>query len=132
MNITERVIIKALVNDMAEAGYLPAAVWDGEEYLLAPNVKDCEFKRFGAGEDDAPESIERALSVDEALRAIDTVDDCTLHFTRKNSRVWGDRGVFLVLGNGEDVIIDHHDPKGEEFTAVVTALYDKITNQALG
>lgn len=132
MNITERVIIKALIEDMRAHGYEVAGVWDGEEYVLPnPDAIDGAFQ-YAPNDESTPTDITRAMTTDEALQAIDTVDDCTLHFTHQNKKTWGDRGVFLVLGNGEDVISDHHDPRGEPFSEVIADLGDKIEKQQLG
>jgi hypothetical protein len=127
MNITERVIIRQLIADLNQAGYQTAAVYDGGDYIMGRDGKTVAIDG-----DAAPSVIDRPLSVDEALEAIDSVDDATLHFTHKDSNTWGNRGVYLVLGNGEDVISDHHDPENEPFTQVICDLYKKIDNHQLG
>jgi hypothetical protein len=126
MQTIERVILSALLRDMRAAGYQPAAVWDGGEYVMAcadGSVKSREHA-------EVPARIERPLTDAEALDAIASVDDSTLHFTHRNQQTWGNRGVLVILGNGEDVISDHHCARGEgeTFDAVIDAIYDRISN----
>jgi hypothetical protein len=122
MKTIERLILTALLRDMRAAGYRAAAVWDGDEYNLAGS----ETEYSTVNRDGSPATIERALTDDEALFLIDSVDDCTLHFTRQNADTWGNRGVFIVLGNDEDCISDYHAPKNEPFCDVITAIYDRV------
>lgn len=134
MQTIERVIISALIRDMKAAGYEPAAVWDGELYTMA--VGEVGEHRNFAGpasmyleppdEPEAPAEIIRPLSDAIAMSAIDSVDDCTLHFTHRNAKTWGNRGVLLILGNGEDVVSDYHVADGELFGEVVERIYQRI------
>jgi len=134
MQTIERTIITALLRDMRAAGYQPAAVWDSEEYVMAGKAGALEH--FEA--DSAPDEITRALTDKEALDELDAVDAyTTLHFTRHNARTWGNRGVMIVLGNGEDVISDYHAPledsdewdgAAEPFERIIEAIYDRISD----
>jgi hypothetical protein len=129
MQAIERVIIRALLRDMREEGYQPAAVWDGGAYVMAHATFDENSQRLHSSQSpdtDAPDNIVRPMTDEEVLEAVDSVDECTLHFTRKNATTWGDRGVYLVLGNGEDVISDSHGAKGESFGAVIDHLYTQL------
>jgi hypothetical protein len=130
----ERVIILALLKNMREAGYEPAAVWDGEEYVMAVGEAG-EYRSFPAEprllssqptKTTAPATIMRPLSDAIALRAIESVDESTLHFCHRNARTWGNRGVSLILGNGVDVVCDYHSATGEPFGEVVDAIADRI------
>jgi len=131
MQIVERVIVRALIINMAAAGFQVACFHDGEDYVF-PNFDGSEpgtFRHFSDGES-APEEITRPMTVDEAFEAINSVDEGTLHFTYQHSKKWGSRGVLLILGNGEDVIGDSHSSK--HFNEVLDALYEKITAHSLG
>lgn len=104
MQTIERVIVRRLIRAMKAKGYRVAAVWDGEEYQMPGkdgNMTSLEL-------DDAPDNITRPMTEREALESVDSVDECTLHFTHANAKTWGNRGALLVLGNGEDVIADYH------------------------
>lgn len=129
MQAIERVIIKALLRDMREEGYLPAAVWDGGAYVMAHGSFDENSPRFHSSQSpdtDAPDLIVNPMTDEQVLEAIDSVDESTLHFTRRNSREWGNRGVLLILGNGEDVISDYHVANGESFGSVIDHLYTQL------
>lgn len=131
MKTIERTIISALMRDMRAAGYQTAAVWDGEAYVMAHGTFEELSPRFHSSQAPntaAPDHIERAMTDEEALAAVDAVDDSTLHFTNLNATTWGRRGVLLVLGNGEDVISDYHCAKGEPFSGVIDAIYARLEN----
>lgn len=129
MQTIERLMLTALLRDMRRAGYEPAAVWDGEEYVCARSANAADgVKSFPAR---APKKIHRALTDEEALEAIDSVDESTLHFTQRNAREWGNRGVLLILGNGQDVMSDHHCADGEPFGEIISAIWDKVQDGKL-
>lgn len=91
-NKVERAIIKALISFLDGYGFKPTFVFDGEE-----NVK--------------------CSTVDAAIEAITAVDESWLHF-KANKGVLGsgarkDHGVYLILGNGEDVISDWRYSEGD-------------------
>lgn len=133
MNTIERTIISALIRDMRAAGFQPAAVWDGEAYVMANGTFEQNSMRFHSSQSpdtDAPDNIERAMTDVEALAAIDSVDDSTLHFTHQNATTWGNRGVLLILGNGEDVISDYHCGD-TAFSAVVDGIYSRLNAGAV-
>lgn len=117
MQFIERVILGKLLAAMREAGHSPVAVWDGEEYQGAKATGDADV----IGDKPA------IMSDKEVLAAVDSVDFSTIHFTHRNTRTWGNRGVFVVLGNGEDVISDHHVAANEPtFQAVIDALSAEV------
>jgi hypothetical protein len=129
MNTIERVIITALLRNMRAEGYQPAAVWDGGAYQMADDktyepdkLPMLSRKRNTA----APEEITRSMTDEEALRSIDSVCECTLHFTHRNAKTWGNRGVLLILGNGEDVISDFHDAADEPFSEIINTIYNRV------
>lgn len=129
MQLSERVIITALLRDMREDGYQPAAVWDGGAYVMAHGTFDERSQRLHSSQcpdTAAPDHIVRPMTDEEVFAAVDSVDESTLHFTNKNATTWGSRGVLLILGNGEDVISDYHDARGESFGAVIDHLYTQI------
>jgi hypothetical protein len=80
----ERSIVVAVVDECAKDGFVPVSVYDGGEYVPAA---------------DAAAVLDAVFSVDEA----------TIHFAPSDDKSdWGKRGVFIVLGNGEDCISDFH------------------------
>lgn len=132
MNALETIIVRRLITDMAAQGYQVAAVWDSVEYILA----NADGKVCGLDPEDVRTplytNIIRPLTADEAIAAISAVDAIvTLHFTRHNKTTWGNRGVMLVQGNGEDIISDHHCADGEPFESVIDGIYSKIEERAL-
>jgi hypothetical protein len=115
MQPIERAILIALLVDMRAAGYEPAAVWDGEAYLMAGGAeykqKRMRMHSSQSADTDAPDEITQPMTDDEVLDAVGSVDDpTTLHFTHHRKRTWGNRGALLILGNGEDIISDYHSP----------------------
>lgn len=124
MQNIEKFIIQRLIADMERAGYHVAAVWDGEQYQMV----DAEGRPISL--DRGPAHAKRAMSVAQALDSIDSVDDSTLHFTHKDASTWGDRGVLLILSNGEDVISDYHAGDAV-FESIIERIYDAISDQTL-
>lgn len=98
----ERAILVALIENLAVAGFKAAAVWTGETYQLAD------------GEERSPRhrsmEIRKPMTTDEVLKVFDDFDMTTptVHFTHQDLLSWGDRGVMVVCGNGEDFISDWH------------------------
>lgn len=135
MKTIERMILIALMRDMRKAGYEVAAVWTGDEYRMAcpeGRVKNYAYDDNERGMPVAPSKIIRSLTDVEALKEIDSVDQSTLHFTHRNAKTWGNRGVLVILGNGEDVLSDFHATEREPFGKVIRNIYDKLNNgQAL-
>ncbi len=139
MQSIERHIIAALVRDMAAKGYKVAAFWDGEAYQMpgsdgAMTSFEAEPRFHSSQPTEAkgmPQTIKRAMTEAEALEAVNTVDEGTLHFTHHHKRTWGNRGVFIVLGNGEDCISDYHAVEREPFCEIIEAIYDRISNGKL-
>lgn len=127
MKLVERYIISTLIRDMRAAGYQPCAVWTDPEYVLAG--RKGAVSAFSAAK--APDPAHRALTDEEVFAAIDTGGICTLHFSHRGSMTWGNRGVLLILGNGEDCISDSHCAKGEAFEDIVERIYDCINNGTL-
>ena len=95
MNLNNKVeiaIIKALIAFLDGSGFKPTFVFDGEENVKCSNAA-------------------------EAIEAITAVDESWLHF-KAGEGVLGSgarpaHGVFLVLGNGEDVISDWNYSAGD-------------------
>lgn len=126
MQTIERLIISALLRDMRAAGYQPAAVWNDGEYVVGRLLTGKSDSLHAGSRDAVMSHIERPLTDAEALEHVDSVDCSTLHFTRQNATTWGDRGVFIVLGNGEDCLSDYHCPKGEPFVSVIESLSGRL------
>lgn len=97
----ERKIIRKMISELAKVGYTPKAVWDGEEYVDAETTE-------------------------QALDAIFAVDESTLHFQAADGH-WGNLGVFLVGGNGNDVISDYHYHTKDRPHAAFTACVDMVS-----
>lgn len=99
----ERAIVTALVAELGAADYVPVKVYDGGEYV-------------------------EATSVAQVLDAVFSVDESTVHFAeRGDADNWGKRGVFLVCGNGEDLISDWHT-RDALFDAAVKRAVERIAN----
>lgn len=128
MQTIERMILIALMRDMRAKGYEVAAVWDGSQYCMA--VPKGEVEYFDDGDPPTAGDIVRPLTDAEALHAIDAVCESTLHFTHRDKKTWGNRGVLVILGNGKDVLSDFHAPDNEPFCGVVTIIYDKLEEGA--
>lgn len=120
MKTIERYVITALMRDMRAAGYQVAAVHVGDGYVMARTT----LHR-------APATIAEPMTDAKALEAIDSVDRCTLHFTDRNSTEWGDHGVLIILGNGEDCLSDSHSHENEPFNGIIDAIYDKLNAGSL-
>lgn len=94
----ERRIVAGLVAHMATKGFRITGVWDGEEWEKANTAK---------------EAMEFIFNLDEAsLRFVPTAGfDREKHekdrvVTSRNAYAPNEHGVFLVLGNGVDIISD--------------------------
>ena len=93
----EHAIVKALVYKLAAAGFVPVKVWDGGEYV-------------------------EARTADEVIDAAFSVDEATIHFAPQGApEKWGRFGVFVVPGNGADIISDFHCGN-PTFTAAIEAV----------
>lgn len=100
----ERAIVVALIDELSKAGYVPVAVWDGGEYVPTKDPQE-------------------AMTTDAAIKAVFAVDESTLHFAPKDAiEDWGATGVFLVGGNGEDIISDWHADGGAFDRAVASTI----------
>lgn len=94
----ERAIVTALIKECAAAGFVPVTVYQDGDY--EPDLSSIEGP-------DQPTPV--ALSTEAAIDAVFAVDVSTLHFApADNLGAWGNRGVMLVCGNGEDIISDWH------------------------
>lgn len=99
----ERAIVAALVDECSKAGFVPVKVWDGGEYV-------------------------EATTLDAVIDAVFSVDESTVHFAPAGDLVrWGKFGVFLVCGNGEDLISDNHCGN-EAFAAAVTKACERASD----
>lgn len=120
MQRIERLIILELIAKLSTDGYKPVAVWDGYEYTGA------EMIGSAATLGEAPP----AMTAKQVLAAVDSTDTSTIHFTQQYSTAWGNRGVFVVLGNGVDVISDYHVARGEPFGIIVDTVSRKYRRTA--
>ncbi len=102
---TERRILDALLNNLRAAGFLPAAVWTGEDYVRIHQGAVVDGLRVM--EDDVMEAALTNEQVHQIFADYDMYAP-TVHFTRQHKVTWGDRGVMVVPGNGIDFISDWH------------------------
>lgn len=102
----EQRILRALVDNLAAAGFQPAAVWIGGEYVmpLEPSGNPQETDQT------VLDQIARPMSAAEILKIFEDYDlsTPTVHFTHQHLTTWGNRGVMVVPGNGCDFISDWH------------------------
>lgn len=91
-------VLRKMFKEMAAAGWNPSSVFDGGEVV--------------------PTSTDRA-----ALEVINSVSESHVRFRKEG--VEGVRRVFVIQGNGEDVICDHSGSRGEgdDFEAVMERIY---------
>ena len=78
------------------------------------------------------EELVRVEVVDEAIDAIDSVEESTLVFLRENPEThkWGRVGVFIIPSNEGHCICDYHDiPEFEVAMKAVEPLVDKWEGQ---
>jgi hypothetical protein len=129
MNTLEKTILTALLRDMRAAGYQPCAVWTGEDYVMADARGGTSEARNGSTRLDR---AVRPLTDEEVFAVFADYDMATptLHFTHLNRDTWGNRGVMIVEGNGEDIISDFHCADGEPFSPIIQAIYDKLSEGA--
>lgn len=124
MKTIERYVISALMRDMRYQGYNVAAVWDGEMYQLAGT----RYQMVARGQSSKSllmERIEASLTDTQVFRVLDLGGTPTLHFTHRNTDTWGNMGVLLILGNGEDVISDYHC--GDEmFSSIIDSIHARL------
>jgi len=114
MQLVEKIIICKLIEEMDTAGFVPVKFWDGEEYQTITWKNDSQGDVL---------VTQRELA---CITAISTVDEGTLHFASKFALdAWGNRGVLLILGNGEDVISDYHCGN-PDFSGAVERVYQFI------
>jgi hypothetical protein len=114
----ERAIVTALIAEANAAGFVPVSVYDGGEYV--PDVA----AHGDPADANKPEPV--ALTTDAVLDAVFAVDVSTIHFAPTTNLLdWGNRGVFIVLGNGEDCISDWHN-SNDAFNAAVEKTCDRI------
>ena len=117
----EHAIVRALLKTLDEAGFVPVAVWDGEEYVAVWSGDDYEPRGS-----DGNLKLWRALTDREALDVVFATSDCTLHFAPTGKlEPWGNHGVYLVVGNGEDIISNTHMHRGAWDNAL-EALSEKL------
>jgi len=119
---TERRILDALLNKLRVAGFLPAAVWTGESYVLATSAEpDGTVLEWTTRQ--PPKAIARGLTNDEVHKIFADYDMYapTVHFTRRHNITWGNHGVMVVPGNGIDFISDWHCGNAD-FDAIVDSV----------
>ena len=119
----ERAILTALIDNLGAAGFKAAAVWTGEDYQLADGKSSVDGGRSGI--------LRKAMTLTEVLKVFDDIDMSTptVHFTQRHSMAWGNRGVMVVPGNGEDFISDWHSEK--IFDAIVGTVAEAAHEGAL-
>jgi len=82
--VVEKLIIRKTLAVLKKAGFAPVRVWDGGEYVRA--------------------RCERTV-----LKVVYSVGCATIHFAPIDKpKEWGSTGVFVVTGNGIDVLSDWH------------------------
>lgn len=110
MQLVEKVIVCKLIEKLDAAGFVPVKWWDGEEYQAIDNPMD--------------NAATPARREKQCIDAINTVDTGTLHFAPKTDLTnWGQMGVLLILGNGEDIISNYHcSTNYPAFTATVDSM----------
>jgi hypothetical protein len=86
--LIERRIVGKLIDQAIEEGWELDSVYDGEDYC-------------SVGEKDKNTALEYVFSVDES----------TLRFRKPTCDL---RGVFIVLGNGIDVLSDWSEPEDDD------------------
>lgn len=118
----ERAILIALIDNLRSAGFAPAAVWTEENYQLA----DGEELSYSNRE------IRKPMTTDEVLKVFDDFDMLapTVHFTHQHKLSWGNLGVMVVNGNGEDFISDWHN-SDRAFDAIVETVVEAAGEGAL-
>lgn len=82
--VVEKLILRKVLEELKKVGFIPVRVWDGGEYV-------------------------RARAERTVLKVVYTVGCATIHFAPVDKpKEWGATGVFVVTGNGIDVISDWH------------------------
>lgn len=94
----ERYIVETLIDRALAEGWKLDSVFDSEEYI-------------------------KTRTREKALDAIFAVDESTVRFTKDDSPL---RGVFIVLGNGCDVISDYSAPNPENDRQDWNGLMDRV------
>ncbi len=100
----EKTIVRVLHAELKKAGFVPVKVWDGGEYVDTNRLRD-------------------------VLDAVFSVDTSTIHFAPvSDPSKWGNLGVYVVCGNGADLLSDWHcsDPKFDEVVTSVMHRTDEI------
>lgn len=120
----ERAILIALINNLNAAGFKPAAVWTEETYQLADGEEWTHNR--------ADREIRKPMTTDEVLKVFEDFDMLTptVHFTEQHTLAWGNRGVMVVNGNGEDFIADWHCGD-KAFNAIVETVAEAASAGAL-
>jgi hypothetical protein len=120
----ERAILTALIENLSAAGFKPAAVWTEETYQLA------DGEEWSARHSNR--EIRKPMTTDEVLKVFDDFDMLTptVHFTHQHLLSWGNRGVMVVNGNGEDFISDWHCGD-KAFDAIIETVADAAQNGVL-
>jgi hypothetical protein len=118
----ERAILTALIENLGAAGFKVAAVYTSEDYQLA----DGESSETGG------EAVKKLMTLIEVMKVFDDFDmyNPTVHFTHQHAMTWGNRGVMVVPGNGEDFISDWHCGD-KAFDAIVDTVAEAAHEGAL-
>lgn len=96
----ERRIVANLIAHLQAAGFEPVSVYDGEDTTLAQDAK-------------------------EAMECVFSVDQAWIHFSRPRNKLR--HGVFLVVGNGTDIVSDSTvSSRDPGFDVAVDTFLDRI------
>lgn len=120
----ERAILVALIDNLGAAGFKVASVWTEESYVA--QAADGTTLEISADYPITP------MTLANVLKVFDEYDMCTptVHFTHQHQLTWGNRGVMVVPGNGEDFISDWHC-NDKAFDAIVESVSEAPYHVAL-
>lgn len=99
----ERLIVASLISHMAEKGFCVTGVWDGEDFHKANDAKSAMEAIFSLS-DEASLRFVLAEGFDREKHESNRV----ITVRNPNAYAPNERGVFLVIGNGEDIISDYN------------------------
>ena len=120
----EQRILAALIDNLGAAGFMPAAVWLGDAYVMvAKGGADLEETR-------GSDMVRRPMTKAEVMQVFEdySLANPTVHFTHQHATTWGNLGVMVVPGNGCDFISDWHC-QNAAFNAIVEQVADAASNE---
>ncbi len=119
----EKRILIALLANLRMVGFVPAAVWTGECYVMRNGFhKLTEYARDEAEGEDGLKQLQSPLSVKDVMSVFAdySMGAPTVHFTDQHKLTWS-LGIMVVPGNGRDFISDYHT-SDKTFTGIVNAV----------